>query len=87
MMTNAAGEEKCSRLVMIAWALWNNRNEILHGDEGKTGPAVALWAATYLQEYWSVKESNSGAASNQFLHLAETQLNRLGCLHHRVLLK
>lgn len=26
MMTNVAGEEKCSRLVMIAKALWNNRS-------------------------------------------------------------
>ncbi|KAL0000682.1 hypothetical protein SO802_014463 [Lithocarpus litseifolius] len=46
----------------------------LHGGEGKTGPAVALWASSYLQEYWSAIESNSGAASNRFLHLAETQL-------------
>ena len=28
MMINAAVEEKCSQLVMIAWALWNNNNEI-----------------------------------------------------------
>ena len=48
MMTNAAGEEKCSRLVMIAWALWSNRNEIYHGGEGKTGWAVALQAVSYL---------------------------------------
>ena len=74
MMTNAAGEEKCSRLVMIAWALWCNRNEILHGGEGKIGPTVALWVATYLQEYWSAIESNSGAVSNRFLHLSETQM-------------
>ena len=50
MITNAAGE-KCSQLVMIAWALRSNRNEIYYGGEGKTGPAVALWAASYLQEY------------------------------------
>ena len=74
MMTNAAGEEKCSRLVMIALALWSNRNEILHRGEGKTSPAMALWVASYLQEYWSAIESNSGAASNWFLHLAETQM-------------
>ena len=48
MMTNATGEEKYSRLIMIAWALWSNRNEILHGGEGKTGPTMALWATTYL---------------------------------------
>ena len=48
MMTNATREEKYSRLIMIAWALWSNRNEILHGGEGKTGPTMALWATTYL---------------------------------------
>ena len=48
MMTNAAGVERCSQLVMIAWALWSNRNEIHYGGEGKTGLALALWAANYL---------------------------------------
>ena len=75
MMTNVAGEEKCSRLVMIAWALWSNRNEIYHEDEGKTGRAMALWAASYLQEYLSTMDSHSGVASNRFLHLAETQIH------------
>ena len=51
MMINTAGEEKCSQLVMIAWALWNNKNEIYHGGEGKSGLALALWATSYLQEY------------------------------------
>lgn len=27
MMTKVAGDEKCSQVVMIAWALWCNRNE------------------------------------------------------------
>ena len=31
MMTKAAGDEKCSQLVMIVWALWCNRNEVYHG--------------------------------------------------------
>jgi len=35
---------------------------------------MALWAATYLQEYWSTIESNSDASSNRFLHLVETQM-------------
>ena len=71
MMTNVAGEEKCSRLVMIAWALWCNRNEIYHGGEGKTGPIVALWVASYLQEYWSIVKTHDAAISNVALHLAE----------------
>ena len=74
MITNAAGE-KCSQLVMIAWALRSNRNEIYYGGEGKTGPAVALWVASYLHEYWSTMDSHDVAASNRILHLAETQLH------------
>ena len=90
MMTNAAREEKCSQLVMIAWALWCNRNEIYHGGEGKTGLAVALWAASYLQEYWSAVETHDAAVSNVALHLAENQKGlciQLGFLLHRVLVK
>ncbi|KAL0004508.1 hypothetical protein SO802_012069 [Lithocarpus litseifolius] len=51
MMTNATGGEKYSQLVTNASALWSNRNEILYGGEGKTGPAMALWTTNYLQEY------------------------------------
>ena len=75
MMTSAAREEKCSQLVMIAQALWSNRNEIYYGGEGKIGPTVALWVASYLQEYWSAMDSHNVAASNRILHLAETQLH------------
>ena len=64
MMTNAAGEEKCSQLVTTAWALWSNRNEILYRGEGKTGPALALWTVNYLQEYWSAMDSCLHAASD-----------------------
>ena len=48
MRTNVVGEEKCSQIVTTTWALWSNRNEILYGSEGKTGPTIALWTAHYL---------------------------------------
>ena len=51
MMTKVAGDEKCSQVVMIAWALWCNRNEVYHGGEAKNGMEIARWAAGYLQEY------------------------------------
>ena len=73
MMINAAGEEKCSQLVMIAWALWNNKNEIYHGGEGKSGLALALWATSYLQEYWSAMDSCVEATLDSILHLPNAQ--------------
>lgn len=43
-------------MVMIAWALWCNRNEVYHRGEAKNGKEIAQWAAGYLQEYWSTIE-------------------------------
>ena len=73
MMTNATGVERCSQLVMTAWALWSNRNEIHYGGEDKTGPALALWAANYLLEYRLAVDLCIDAASNSVLHLPEPQ--------------
>ena len=33
LMTNQSGDAKCSQLVMIAWTLWCNRNEIYNGGD------------------------------------------------------
>ena len=51
MMTKVAGDVTCSQVVMIAWALWCNRNEVHHEGEAKNGMEIARWAAGYLQEY------------------------------------
>ena len=48
LMTNDAGGIKCSKLVMIAWKLWCNRNEIYHRGEAKNELEVARSAASYL---------------------------------------
>ena len=73
MMTNAAGDEKCSQLVMIAWALWCNRNEICHGGEAKTGPDLARWAVGYLWEYWFAIEKHETIGSDMVLHSVDRQ--------------
>ena len=60
-------------LVMIAWALWSNRNEIHYEGEGKTGSTLALWAADYLLEYRLAVDLCIDAASDPVLHLPEAQ--------------
>nr|POE92688.1 hypothetical protein CFP56_42001 [Quercus suber] len=74
-MTNATGVERCSQLVMTAWALWSNRNEIHYGGEGKTGPALALWATNYLLEYRSAVDTGIDVALDPVLHLPEVVLH------------
>ena len=65
----------CSQLVMIAWALWCNRNEIYHGGEAKTGLEVARYAANYLQEYWSALKKNDSTGSATVQHLGDRHEN------------
>ncbi|XP_075669864.1 uncharacterized protein LOC142639591 [Castanea sativa] len=77
MMTNAAGEEKCSQLVTTALALRSNRNEILYGGEGKTGPAMSLWTTHYLQEYCSAVDSCLHATLDPVQPLLDAQRKSL----------
>ena len=37
--------------VTIAWALWTNRNEVIHGKLRKTGLLLVDWRRSYLEEY------------------------------------
>nr|POE50304.1 hypothetical protein CFP56_48012 [Quercus suber] len=57
----------------MAWALWSNRNEILYGGEGKTGPAIALWIEHFLQEYWSATGSSFQATPDSVQHIPDAQ--------------
>ena len=50
LMTNDAGDVKCSQFVIISQTLWCNRNEIYLGGKAKNGLEVARYAACYLQE-------------------------------------
>ena len=72
-MTNKSGKEKCSQLVTTAWTRWNNRNEIFHDGEGKTGQAMTLWSAHYLQEYRSATNSCFQATSDPVQHIPDAQ--------------
>nr|POE84770.1 hypothetical protein CFP56_70344 [Quercus suber] len=64
LMTNDAGDIKCSKLVMVAWKLWCNRNGIFHRGEAKKGLEVARSIAQYLQEFWSATETNDSSTSD-----------------------
>ena len=54
-------EEMVARMVIIAWALWFNRNEIRLGGVRKAGKDVVRWATNCLEEYWSTNESEQSA--------------------------
>ena len=73
LLTNDAGDIKCSKLVMIAWKLWCNRNEIYHKGEAKTRLEVARSAADYLQEFWSATEQHESFASDLVQPLGDRQ--------------
>ena len=73
MMTNDAGDIKCSQLVMIACKLWCNRDEIYHRSEAKNGLEAARSAASYLQEFWSTIEKHDSTASDLVQHFGDRQ--------------
>ena len=54
-------EEKVSRMVTTAWALWFNQNEIRLRGARKVGKDVVRWVTNYLEEYWSANESEQSA--------------------------
>nr|POE62234.1 hypothetical protein CFP56_71358 [Quercus suber] len=41
--------------------------------EGKTSPAIALWTAHFLQEYWSATSSSFQATPNSVQHIPDAQ--------------
>ena len=73
LMTNDARDIKCSKLVMIAWKLWCNRNEIYHRGEAKNGLEVARSAASYFQEFWYAIEKYESTASDLVQHFGDRQ--------------
>ena len=44
-------EEDVNLLVMTAWGIWTNRNEVNHGKSHKPGPVLARWTKELLEEY------------------------------------
>lgn len=57
LMTDRVEEAKIAKVVMIAWALWCNRNEVRNGGKRKMGCKVIYWADTYLAEYTTAVEA------------------------------
>ena len=49
--------EDASLIVTIAWALWTNRSEVIHGKLGKTGLLLVDWCRSYLEEYWATSNT------------------------------
>nr|POE55023.1 hypothetical protein CFP56_76326 [Quercus suber] len=45
--------EDVALAVIIAWALWTNRNETQHGGMRKSTNLIFQWCIQYLDEYWS----------------------------------
>ena len=43
--------------IIIAWALWSNRNEVIHGKPRKAGLKLVDWCKNYLDEYWSANRT------------------------------
>lgn len=40
-----------AKFVCIAWAMWQNRNEVRNGGKRRNGRELVSWASQYLEEY------------------------------------
>ncbi|XP_050278121.1 uncharacterized protein LOC126719630 [Quercus robur] len=56
LMIDGGSDEVAARVSPIAWALWNNRNEMRNGGERKLGQGLVQWAMEYLAEYGATME-------------------------------
>ena len=50
MVCSYGGLEHCQveKLIMVAWAIWTNRNESRHGGVKKNNWALLQWSLDYL---------------------------------------
>nr|POE58912.1 putative ribonuclease h protein [Quercus suber] len=51
LMTDSFEEEGTELVVIVAWALWSNRNKVRHGGRKKSAVALFQWSRQYLQEF------------------------------------
>lgn len=56
-------EDKVARVVIIAWALWYNKNELRNEGMRKSGQAMVQWAMDYLAKYYVVVEVEEKSSS------------------------
>lgn len=55
-MIESFDEEKIALVVIVAWALWSNRNDVKHGGVRKNPEALVQWVTHYLMEYTAATE-------------------------------
>ena len=51
MMDEKCSPENIEMILTSAWAMWGNRNDILHNRTHKDGKMLLQWATQYLEEY------------------------------------
>jgi len=56
LMIYGGSDEVAARVITIAWALWNNRNEMQNGGERKSGQGLVQLAMEYLAKYGAAME-------------------------------
>lgn len=65
LIVERVNDEKVARVVIIAWTLWHNRNEMRNRPGGggvqKSGQVLVKWAMEYLAEYGVAVELNEPA--------------------------
>lgn len=59
MVCSYGGLEHCQveKLIMVAWAIWTNRNESRHGGVKKNNRALLQWLLDYLENIKHVLKS------------------------------
>uniref|UniRef100_A0A7N2LJB8 RNase H type-1 domain-containing protein n=2 Tax=Quercus lobata TaxID=97700 RepID=A0A7N2LJB8_QUELO len=50
-------EEDIGLMVMTAWGIWTNRNEVRHGKNRKPAAVLAKWTKSYLEDYLMANHS------------------------------
>ena len=60
LMSENSNEDSAKAVVMIAWVIWHNRNEVRHGGRKKNGKELVHSTMQYLQEF---NEANVGFPS------------------------
>ena len=51
MMDEKCSPENIEMILTSVWAMWGNRNDILHNRTHKDGKMLLQWAMQYLEEY------------------------------------
>ena len=58
MMSDSYKEKDAELVVIMAWAMWFNRNEVWHGGRKKSAEALFQWSCQYLQEFQEANQAD-----------------------------